>query len=168
MRSSVRSFLSRCIRSVAARRQSASSPTAAAGLAIAALGLLVGCGDPGPNAIAYVDEDGVLTVIAGTFTRKCEDVTAIILQCGRWELAVHMNPAAQSGEQPIASPDTWAENLVSDGRKDGTECTIRAAPFEQGSIEIDEISDDHVRYTITGTASGKFDADGTFEAQRCD
>ena len=168
MRSPVRSFSPTCMRSVPASRRGGWSPTAWGVLSCAAPGLLAGCGDPGPQAMAYVDEDGVLTVIAGTFTRKCEDATSIIFQCGRWELDVHLNPAAQSGEQPIASPDTWAENLVSDGRPDGDECTIRAAPYEQGTIEIEEITDDHVRYTISGTASSRFDADGTFDARRCD
>lgn len=138
-------------------------------LAFAAIGALSGCGgDPEPAAIAYTNADGVLTVVAGTFTRTCKDATAILMQCGRWELAVHVNPAAQSGgAKPIDSADTWAENLVSDGAPDGTECTIRGGTYEQGSIEIVEVADDSVQFTITGTSNGKFDADGTYDALRC-
>jgi hypothetical protein len=130
---------------------------------------MVGCGgDPQPVALALQDPDGVLTVIAGTFDRSCAEAKSVILQCGRWELAVHLKPAAQSGgPKPLASDDTWAEDLQSDGRPDGKQCTILGGTFEQGTIEITNAAAATVAFTIAGTTKGTFDADGVYEAARC-
>lgn len=139
-----------------------------AGLAPLLVTGLLGCsGEHEPSALAYTSQGDVLTLIAGTFTRSCEDIDSILMQCGRWELAVHLRPAAQSGEQPMDSDDTWAENILSDGGYNSDECTIRAGVFEQGNVEVTEITDDAVRFTLTGTEVGKFDADGSFEARWC-
>lgn len=139
-------------------------------LIFAGAAALGGCGgDPEPSAMAFSDSNGVLTVIAGTFDHDCSNVDALIFQCGRWELAVHLRPAAQSGAvQPIGTDDVWGENIVSDGPADGTDCTVRARPFEQGSISIDEVTDGYVRFTVDGSSTGNFDADGTFEGTVCD
>ncbi len=136
----------------------------------AALGALTaGCGgDPEPTALALEGPNGVLTVIAGTFSRTCQEAHSIIFECGRWELAVHVKPSAQSGDTiPIASADAWAESLVSDGAPNADECSVLGGTFEQGTIAITEATSDAVTFTVAGTAQGTFDADGTYTALRC-
>src|SRR5437870_4402596 len=116
------------------------SPIAAAAFVVgcAALGAagLACSGDPQPAAIAVDEGGGALTVIAGTFDRPCKEAKSIVLECGRWEIAVHLQLAAQSGgPKPLASADTSAENLVSDGKVGGLECSVIGGTFEKGTIE---------------------------------
>ncbi len=131
--------------------------------------LVAGCGgDPEPTALALQDQAGALTVIVGTFSRTCEEAHSIIFECGRWELAVHMKPAAQSGgAKPLASDDTSAESLVSDGGPNAQKCSVIGGTYEKGTIEITEADAESVTFTLAGTAQGAFDADGTFTASRC-
>jgi hypothetical protein len=139
------------------------------GVVVAALGALAGCGgDPEPTALALDDPNGTLTVIVGTFSRTCQEARSIIFECGRWELAVHLGPGAQSdGGKSLASSGVTAEKIVSDGAPNAQECSVLGGAYEQGTIEITKVSADAVTFLIDGTAQGDFDADGTFTAARC-
>ena len=127
----------------------------------------VGCGGPETRAIAVEEVNGSLSLVVGTFDRTCGEAHSIILECGRWELLVNLDPEAQQGEQPLVSEFTWAENLVSDGDYDGTECLVQGGTFEQGTVEITARESDVVSFTVSGTAVGKFDADGSYDASVC-
>ena len=132
-------------------------------------GALAGCsGPPAPAALAVDDEGGALLLVAGTFSRTCEEATSILFECGRWELFVHVEAAAQTpGARPLASPDVWAQSFMSDGRYDAQDCSLWGGTFEQGTIDITGVDDAVVSFTIDGTASGNFDADGSYDAVRC-
>lgn len=139
----------------------------AAGLLACAI---AGCGGPpSPAAIAVDEEGGGLLLVAGTFDRTCEEATSILFECGRWELFVHLGPAALTpGAKPLASPDTWAQSFVSDGRYDAQECSLYGDTFGQGTVEITASDAGSVSFTIAGTATGEFDADGSYHAVRCE
>lgn len=127
-----------------------------------------GCGgEPGVRAIAIDEADGALSLRVGTFDRTCDEAHSILIECGRWELLVHLDPEAQSGAQPLASEFTWAENLVSDGAPDAQSCLVQGGTFEKGTVEITAIESDVVSFTVSGTAEGTFDADGSYDASRC-
>lgn len=126
------------------------------------------CGG-GPRALAVDEQDGGLLLVAGTFERTCEDVTAIRFECGRWELFVHLDPPAQTpGPKPLFSADTWAQSYLSDGQENATECTVWGGSFEQGTVEITSTNEHSIAFTIAGTATSNFDADGSYEADRCE
>jgi hypothetical protein len=131
---------------------------------------IAGCsGPPSPRAIAFDEADGALLLVAGTFDRGCEDASAILFECGRWELFVHLAPAAQSpGARPLASADTWAQRFVSDGRWDAQECSLYGDVLELGTVAITGSDAASVAFTIAGTATGDFDADGSYGAARCE
>jgi hypothetical protein len=130
---------------------------------------IAGCsGPPPPRAIAFDEGGGALLLVAGTFGRGCEDASDILFECGRWELLVHLEPAAQSpGAKPLASPDIWAQSFVSDGRWDASECSLYGDTFAQGTVQITGSDAGSVAFTIAGTATGDFDADGSYDAVRC-
>jgi len=130
---------------------------------------IAGCGgDDEPAAIAITEADGSLTVIAGTFSRTCEEAQSIILECGRWEILVNVAAGAQTpGPKPLVSPETYAENLLSDGEQGGLECLVVGGTFEKGTIDITASDDATVSFTIAGTLDGQFNADGSYEAARC-
>lgn len=140
---------------------------ACAALACAALAGASGCGGLGTRALAFEDPDGSLSLSVGTFERTCDEAHAVLLACGRWELYVNLEPEAQSGEHPLASDTTWAQAFISDGRPDGDECTMRGSVLDHGTIDITDRTDDRVSFTVTGTAFGKFDADGSYDASVC-
>lgn len=126
------------------------------------------CGPPGPAALAVDGEDGSLLVVAGTFDRTCEEATSILFQCGRWELFVHLaSPAQAAGPVPLDSPDAWAQSFVSDGRRDDSECSLWGDIYTKGTVEITALDPGSVAFTLAGTASGDFDADGAYDAERC-
>lgn len=128
----------------------------------------IGCGEPEPEALAVSEADGSLTLITGTFERRCDDLRSIALDCGRWELVVHVDAAGQDpGSKPLVSPVTWAENLVSDGKPSSRDCLVVGGTFEKGTIDITAADDATVSFTLAGTADGNFDADGSYEAARC-
>jgi hypothetical protein len=131
--------------------------------------VIAGCdGPPSPHAIAVDEEGGALLLVAGTFDRTCDEATSILFECGRWELFVHVDAAAQTpGAKPLASPDTWAQSFRSDGRWNAQECSLYGDTFELGTVAITASDAGSVSFTIAGTATGDFDADGSYQAVRC-
>lgn len=141
-----------------------------AAIALLFAGVTTACGPPAPAALAVDYDDGALLLVAGTFDRTCEEATSIIFECGRWELFVHLDAAAAAettGPRPLVSPGIWAQSFTSDGRHDADECSLWGGTFEQGTVEITGSDGDRVAFSIDGTATGDFDADGSYDAVRC-
>lgn len=149
------------------RSASALGPRLAALLVLGATS--AACGPSGPTALAATEEDGGLLLVAGTFDRTCGELTSILFECGRWELFVHVASAAPTGGPlPLDSPEIWSQSFMSDGHPGGTECTLWGDIFTQGTVEITGTTAGTVSYTIAGTATGNFDADGDYDAVRCE
>jgi hypothetical protein len=149
-------------------RRSLSSWATSAAATIAGLAAAGCAGSVEPTAIAIEQPDGSLTLLAGTFDRSCSDTSAPVLECGRWELRVTVEPEAQDpGPKPLLSPYTWAENVMSDGKIGGSQCLVVGGSFEKGTVEITATTAATVSYTLEGTTDGAFNADGSYDAVRC-
>jgi len=120
-----------------------------------------GGGEPGidPNTIyIFLSSQGML----------CGDPHAT-LECGnQWRVNIAIPPELQHvGTIPLSTPGliSYATSTGSD-YGDGT-CSWGGGSFWDGTLEITAIDDTHVTGILADTQAWDFDADGAFDAPRC-
>jgi hypothetical protein len=120
-----------------------------------------GGGEPG------IDPDTVYIYLSSQ-GMQCVDPHAT-LKCGnQWRVTVAIPPELQKvGTIPLSTPGliSYATSTGSD-YGDGT-CSWGGGSFWDGTLEITAIDDTHVAGILADTQAWDFDADGAFDAPRC-
>jgi len=120
-----------------------------------------GGGEPGidPNTLyIYLSSQGMV----------CADPHST-LECGnQWRVTIGIPPELQQvGILPLSTPGLLAyATSTSADHGDGT-CGWGGGSFMDGTLEITAIDDTHVAGVLADTWGWDFDADGAFDAARC-